>query len=251
VQLFVGCTGAAFEGKALTAARDLLLALGFEVEVPKTQGCCGALDQHAGRASRALELAQENLAAFGDQDIPVISLNSGCRTQLREYADRMPGPQAQAFAGRVRDLYGFLMEQEAQLFGAEGLLGCGIQPEDRVSAAGKLRRVAVHLPCTLRNVLKEQGALLALLRRVPGLEVVELAGNERCCGAAGMHMVTHPGEADALLAPKIEAVRQLAPEAIVTANIGCSLHFQAGLRRAGLDVPVITGAELIRQWVSA
>jgi len=249
VQLFVGCTGAAFEGHALAAARDLLLALGFQVQAPKGQGCCGALDLHGGRSDRAQELARDNLAAFGDEDTPIISLNSGCRTQLKEYAERMPGPQAQAFAGRVRDLYGFLMAQEERLFGAEGLLGCGIEPEDRAPAQGKVRRVAVHLPCTLRNVLKEQGALLGLLRRLPGLEVIELEGNERCCGAAGAHMMTHPGDADALLAPKIEAVRQLAPEAIVTANIGCSLHFQAGLRRAGLEVPVITGAELIRQWV--
>ncbi len=62
-------------------------------------------------------------------------------------------------------------------------------------------------------------------------------------------MFTHPEAADALLSPKIEAARRQAPEAIITANIGCSLHFQAGLRRAGLEVPVMTPAEwLVSQW---
>ncbi len=240
VQLFIGCTGNAFEGRSLAAARDLLLALGYRVEVPRAQGCCGALDLHAGKPEAARRLAAGNLAAFGASDVPVISLNSGCRTQLREYEALIP--EGAALAGRVRDLYGFLMEHEERLFGEQGLIR-PMPPESRTM------RVAVHLPCTLRNVLREQGAMLALLRRVPGLEVVELEGNERCCGAAGAHMFTHPETADALLSPKIEAVRRQAPEAIITANIGCSLHFQAGLRRAGLEVPVMTPAEwLVSQW---
>ncbi len=240
VQLFTGCTGNAFEGRALAAARDLLLALGYRVEVPPTQGCCGALDLHAGKPEATRRLAAGNLAAFAASDAPIISLNSGCRTQLREYAALIP--EGAALAGRVRDLYGFLMEHEDRLFGEEGLVRPK-PPEHRT------RRVAVHLACTLRNVLREQGAMLALLRRLPGLEVVELEGNDRCCGAAGAHMFTHPEAADALLSPKIEAARRQAPEAIITANIGCSLHFQAGLRRAGLEVPVMTPAEwLVSQW---
>lgn len=247
VQLFTGCTGNAFEGRSLAAARDLLLALGYRVEVPAGQGCCGALDLHGGNPEAARALALGNLQSFGDSDSPIISLNSGCRTQLREYAERLP--EGAAFSGRVRDLYGFLMAHEDRLFGEQGLLNRSIRPGGRAPTRDKAQRVAVHLPCTLRNVLKEQGAMLALLRRVPGLEVVELEGNERCCGAAGAHMFTHPEAADALLAPKIEAVRRLAPEVIVTANIGCSLHFQAGLRRAGLEVPVMTPAEwLVSQW---
>lgn len=237
VYLFVGCTGAAFEGRALSAARDLLVGLGYEVEIPGDQGCCGALDLHSGHAGRARSAAARNLEAFGGSAHPVISLNSGCRTLLREYAQVLPGDErTTAFAGRVRDLTGFLLEHRDRLFGA-GAAGANPVPS----------RVAVHLPCTLRNVLREHGDLLELLRRVPGTEVLELEGNERCCGAAGAHMFTHPEAADALLAPKIEAIGCMAPDALITANIGCSLHLQAGLRRAGLDVPVLTPAEWIRR----
>jgi glycolate oxidase iron-sulfur subunit len=229
VRLFTGCTGAAFEGGALRAARDLLLALGFQVEIPEGQVCCGALDLHAGSPVEARALAHRNLESFGTDEAPIIALNSGCRAQLREYADLLPEAEAGRFSVRIRDLCGFLLEQ--------GMDSLPLAPRDAV--------VAVHLPCTLRNVLKEQGPMLELLRRLPGLTVVELEGNERCCGAAGAHMFTHPEAADALLAPKIEAVRRLNPEAVVTANIGCSLHLRAGLRRAGLDVPVVTPAEWV------
>jgi glycolate oxidase iron-sulfur subunit len=233
-QLFTGCTGAAFEGSALRAARDLLLALGLQVEIPEGQACCGALDLHAGRPDEARALANRNLGAFGTDDTPIIALNSGCRAQLREYADLLPEGEARRFSGRVRDLCGFLLEQDM----------------DRLPLAPREAVVAVHLPCTLRNVLKEQGAMLELLRRQPGLTVVELGGNERCCGAAGTHMFTHPEAADALLAPKVEAVKRLAPEAVITANIGCSLHLRAGLRRAGLEIPVVTPAECVVSVVS-
>jgi glycolate oxidase iron-sulfur subunit len=229
VRLFTGCTGTAFEGGALRAARDLLLALGFQVEVPGGQACCGALDLHGGRPDEARTLANRNLEAFGTDDAPIIALNSGCRAQLREYADLLPGAEAGRFSGRTRDLCGFLLEQ--------GMDSLPLTPREAV--------VAVHLPCTLRNVLKEQGPMLELLRRLPGLTVVELEGNERCCGAAGAHMFTHPEAADALLAPKIEAVRRLNPDAVVTANIGCSLHLRAGLRRAGLEIPVVTPGEWV------
>lgn len=250
VQLFTGCTGAAFEGNALTAARDLLLKLGYEVEVPTAQGCCGALDLHSGDGARARAAAERNLEAFGASETPVIALNSGCRTQLREYAQLVPGDGTPAFSARVRDLCGFLLAHEQDLFAAprrspEGRAPAGGGDDAGVPPEERAARVAVHLPCTLRNVLREHGTMLELLRRMPATEVVELDGNERCCGAAGSHMLTHPEAADALLAPKVEAVKQLAPEAVVTANIGCSLHLQAGLRRAGLQIPVLTPAEWI------
>jgi glycolate oxidase iron-sulfur subunit len=238
VQVFIGCTGAAFEGGSLGAARDLLLALGYQVEFPGGQGCCGALDRHAGRTRKARTEAGRNLDAFGGSDVPVIVLNSGCRAQLREYPELMPearpdtgstGGRVSAFAQRVTDLCGFLLEQDLE---ALDLVDHPVT-------------VAVHLPCTLRNVLREHGALLEVLHRLPGVRVLELEGNERCCGAAGEHMITHPQMADALLQPKISSLEDLGADAVITGNIGCSLHFQAGLRRQGIRVPVTTVGEFM------
>jgi glycolate oxidase iron-sulfur subunit len=252
VQLFSGCTGAAFEGNALTAARDLLLRLGYEVEVPAAQGCCGALDLHSGHCEGARAAAARNLDAFGTSEVPLIALNSGCRTQLREYTGLIPGDGTSDFAARVQDLCGFLLAHEQDLFAlSRSPAPRANRPDPGVRPEGRVSRVAVHLPCTLRNVLREHGVMLELLRRTPGTEVVELDGNERCCGAAGSHMLTHPEAADTLLAPKVEAVKRLAPEAVITANIGCSLHFQAGLRRAGIRVPVVTPAEWVLSRIRA
>ena len=109
------------------------------------------------------------------------------------------------------------------------------------------RRVALHLPCTQRNVLKTPHSARALLRLIPNLEVVELPGNERCCGAAGTHMLTHPEQADALRAPKIEAFATLHAAQMVSTNIGCAMHLGAGLRETDVKAEVIHPVRLLAE----
>ena len=99
--------------------------------------------------------------------------------------------------------------------------------------------MAVHDSCLQRNVLRQSAASYQLLQLIPDLEVVPLAGNETCCGAAGSHMLSQPQQADALLAPKLDSARDLAADILVTTNIGCALHIQAGLRRQGQALEVI------------
>ena len=109
------------------------------------------------------------------------------------------------------------------------------------------RRVAVHLPCTQRNVLRTDTTALGLLRLIPGLEAIELPGNERCCGAAGTHMLTHPAQADALRAPKIEAFRRLGATQLVSTNIGCAMHLGAGLRESDARADVMHPVRLLAE----
>ncbi|MCG5501048.1 4Fe-4S ferredoxin, partial [Ectothiorhodospira sp. B14B] len=56
---------------------------------------------------------------------------------------------------------------------------------------------------------------------------------------------THPQMADRLLAPKLDALADLAPDVLVTANVGCGLHLAAGIRRRKSAVPVMSLAQLI------
>ncbi|HRP87039.1 MAG TPA: (Fe-S)-binding protein, partial [Gammaproteobacteria bacterium] len=82
-----------------------------------------------------------------------------------------------------------------------------------------------------------------LLARIPGLATSELPAG--CCGAAGENFLSRPGMADALLAPLLDLLSEEPPDALVTSNIGCAMHFAAGLRRRGLEVPVLHPASLV------
>jgi glycolate oxidase iron-sulfur subunit len=227
VSLFTGCMGELADRQTLDDALSVLARLGIATSVPPTQGCCGALHQHAGMREQAAQLARNNLAAFGG-DAVILSGASGCGATLKEYPELL-GQAGGEFSARVEDLSSFLLSR---------------WPLDLPLKTLKAR-IAIHTPCTLKNVMKQADAVHALLQKIPGVTVMTLDPSERCCGAAGSYFLTQPEMADRLLQQKLEAVRRLAPDIIVSSNIGCSLHLAAGLRRAALSVELLHPVSLI------
>jgi glycolate oxidase iron-sulfur subunit len=59
-----------------------------------------------------------------------------------------------------------------------------------------------------------------------------------CCGSAGHYNVMQPAMARRLVARKVAAIRASDADLIATANAGCALQLEAGLRAAGVAVPV-------------
>lgn len=221
--LFGGCVSRAVDGRTLDDTRRLLEAAGWRVRLPTGQGCCGALDLHAGRPAQAAALAARNLAAFPG-DGPIVACATGCSATLLEYA-RLAGGAGADFARRIMDPAELLADAALPL------------------ARGSYRSVVLHLPCTQRNVTGTAAATRRLLARIPELAIRELPAG--CCGAAGENFLRYPEMADALLGPLLETLAGDPPDALVTSNIGCAMHFAAGLRRRGLAVPVLHPASLL------
>lgn len=223
--LFEGCVTRALERDALTGARSLLEAAGYRVLEAPGQTCCGALAQHAGLPEQADTLARCNIDAFSG-DAPIATITSGCAATLVD---------APAFARRVRDLG-----------------TCLLPRADRLQFRPLTARIALHEPCTLTNVLKAGQAMRTLLRRIPGVELVELDPGGGCCGAAGTYFLDRPEMADRLLARKIAAIDAMKPDLILSGNVGCTLHLLAGLERARLrsaagpaKVPAVSEPEAV------
>jgi glycolate oxidase iron-sulfur subunit len=84
-----------------------------------------------------------------------------------------------------------------------------------------------------------------LLAQIPGLRVVELPESDWCCGSAGIYNLTQPEMAERLLRRKVRNIEATAAQAVVTANPGCILQIQAGLRAGGRDLPVLHLVELL------
>jgi glycolate oxidase iron-sulfur subunit len=96
------------------------------------------------------------------------------------------------------------------------------------------QRVVVHLPCTQVNVARSDRALLQLLRRVPNLEVMPLPRPPYCCGAAGSHLLEFPERAAQLRDDTLRQAASLAPQRLLSSNIGCRLHLATGIDAQGL-----------------
>ncbi|HSW15235.1 MAG TPA: (Fe-S)-binding protein [Solimonas sp.] len=222
VALFTGCISDLADGGTLQAAAQLLQRLGIEFSVPPDQGCCGALHQHAGMREAATACAQHNAEAFAGFEA-VLGTASGCTATLLDAPDLLPPPAGARLRAQVQDIHAFLARHWRE--------DLALQPLPA--------RVAVHAPCSQRFVVGAQDQVMALLHRIPGIELVELDRRGACCGAAGSYFLTEPEAADRLLEPKLQAAEQLQPDFIVSSNIGCTLHLAAGLRRRGLKAPPV------------
>lgn len=203
VQLFLGCVARTLDVAAINAAIQLLTRLGFAVQVPAGQQCCGALLRHAGDAVAADGLVQRNAKVFAG-DAPIVVLASGCGADLRDAE----------FGERVVDVGDFLDRHGDW---------------SRVRLRPLAQRIAVHDPCSLRNVLRCEQAYYRLLRRIPQADIVPLPGNQQCCGAAGAYHLQQPQVAGQLRDVKIAAIRALQPERLVSANFGCGMWLNAAL----------------------
>lgn len=237
VALFLGCVAPHLRPETSRAAIEALTANGWEVVIPREQGCCGALHLHAGLPDLARGLARRNLAAFPD-DLPVVTTAAGCGAALSEYEELLGGgshretaPRAGAFSRRVTDVSAFLAES-----------GC------RPPAAGPREtplRVVYDAPCHLFHAQRVREQPLRILRGLPGVELVTVRDSERCCGSAGIYNVTRHDTSMAVLDRKMANIAPADPDLIATGNIGCQLQLAEGARRAGLAAEVAHPVELL------
>ncbi|MHB8447836.1 MAG: (Fe-S)-binding protein [Rudaea sp.] len=217
VGLFLGCVAASADRDVHAASQMLLQALGYEVVLPSAQGCCGALALHNGDAAQADSLAQALRTAFASTDIDTLLVSaSGCFGTLRDHV----------FADspvRAREIHEFL-DADARI----GDLKFRPLP----------KRIALHTPCTQRNVARADGAIARLLARVPQLQIDALAAPPGCCGAAGDYFLRHAEIADALRGQTLDAALALQPDRLVTSNVGCRIFLGNGLRERATGIPV-------------
>lgn len=233
VVIFSGCLTPLTDQQTLLSSIRLLNRLGYEVHLPPEQGCCGALHLHNGQPEKATEFMRRNIEAFGSGTDSILCAASGCTATLSEYAkyldDNIPAAQ---FSARVMDINQFL---------------AGITWPSDIGFRPLAKRIAVHNPCTLTNVLRQEAKTYALLSRIPGAEIIALPGNSVCCGAAGTYHLTQSQIARQLRAPKIEYLKQLAPDILVTANPGCATFLAAGIREAKLAIEVMHPVVLLEK----
>ncbi len=232
VDFFTSCVMEVFFPQINRDAVRLLALAGCEVRVPAAQTCCGALHAHAGLRPEAKALARRNVSAFGAEADFVVTDSAGCGAALREAGHLLqdePGHErTERFSARVRDL--------SQVLAQVGL------PEPTASLAredGSPMRVAYHDPCHLAHAQKVRSEPRALLRRLPGAEIVDLPNSDWCCGSAGIYNLTHAAMADAQLAGKLDSIERVNPDLVVASNPGCILHMARGATARGLRARIV------------
>jgi glycolate oxidase iron-sulfur subunit len=226
VGLLTGCVQSAVFPDVNAATARVLAADGYEVVAPR-QGCCGALSVHAGRLEEGKRFARALTDAFADVELVVVN-SSGCGSHLKELGWLLGDERAATFAAKVRDV---------------GELLSSVHP--RAPRHPLPARVALQDPCHVRHAQRLPLAMLPSLARIPGLDVVETAEQDLCCGSAGIYNVVQPEAARELGDRKAAHVLATGATIYTSANPGCLVQVSQALLRAGQPLPALHPVELV------
>jgi len=218
--LLTGCVQRFFFPEINLATARLLSAAGWEVVVPRGQGCCGALHLHAGRLDEFRAMARSLMATLG-QDVDMVVTNAaGCGSALKEYGHWLGDELAERFAGLVKDISEVLVDADLPL--------------------GELREtVTYHDACHLAHGQRVRAQPRELLRRIPGLTLVDLKDSDLCCGSAGVYNLLEPEMAAELGRRKVERIRETGARIVATGNPGCIMQISQQALEAGLVLEVM------------
>ena len=238
VALLTGCVQDVFFHRVNEATVRVLAAEGFDVLVPRDQGCCGALELHAGREEPAVARAKRTIARFEKLDTDHVVTNvAGCGSSLKEYGhllddDPSWAERASEFSSRVRDVHEVLADHPPRA------------PRHPIRA-----RDAYHDACHLGPGQGGREQPRAELRSIPELTVLDVPDAALCCGSAGIYNLVAPEPAAELGARKAANIRSVAPDVIATANPGCLLqigrHLADDADGAGPDIPLLHPVQLL------
>jgi glycolate oxidase iron-sulfur subunit len=241
VGLLSGCVMSVLFADLDDATIRVLQRNGCEVVVPRGQTCCGALNIHNGERAAARAMARRNIDAFLRAGVDAVVINAaGCGAASKEYPVLFRGGdpgdvgRAEQYSGLCRDVTEFL--------GDLGLTG----PLGEVRA-----RVTYQDPCHLVHGQRIRRQPRDLLRAIPGVELVEMDGSDRCCGSAGIYNLVQPRYSRQVLDDKMAAVARTGAETVVAPNPGCMLQLAAGVRAHGLRVEVRHLVDLLDQAYAA
>ncbi len=230
VALFTGCFSSVMERSVQQAAIDVFNTLGLGVTLPEGQDCCGALHRHNGDLATAGKLARQNIKAFSCEQVDaIVTTSSGCGAGLKAYDKWL---ENEGLTTPVMDVSHYLATALRQR---------------KVEFNHLPLKVALHTPCTLRQGEGQEEAVVELLQKIPGLEIVPLSGEPRCCGAGGSQVLSQPEMADALRDDMVDEIRAMGVDVLISSNLGCAMHLRAGLTQAGSDIPLQHPVQLISQ----
>jgi glycolate oxidase iron-sulfur subunit len=234
VAMMAGCIANVAFARLNEATVRVLQKNGCEVVVPAGQGCCGALHVHSGLKEDAQKLARRNIDAVLEGGYDAIITNAaGCGSTLKEYGELLESDAEYAAKGRrfsaqMKDVTEFLASIE---------LNRKMGP---VSAT-----VTYQDSCHLAHGQRVRSAPRQLLAAVPGLTFQEMTGADICCGSAGIYNVVQNEMSAQILTHKMENVNATKAAIIATANPGCMLQLQAGVRQHGSGQRVMHVVEIL------
>jgi len=235
VHLLHTCLVNEFAPEVGFAVARVLERLGYEVQVPLNQTCCGQPAFNAGFHEEARAAARHTIGVLEATNGPIVIPSGSCGDMVIHQfgalldADPEWGPRAHAVASRCQEFSAFVA---AHL--AEG------------ATLGTLRTtVAYHPSCHLLRGLGVDQEPHAVLAAIDGVQDVAVQAQDECCGFGGLFSIKHADISGRMLERKMSHLSASGAERVVSCDLGCLLHIGGGLHRRGSAVRAQHLAEVI------
>ena len=237
VAYFTGCFDNYFDPEVGRDVVKVLVRNGYQVIIPKDQGCCGLPMLANGLRDLALGLMRRNMEALLETEADAIVVACGsCGSTLKEmYARTFEAAGDGASAERARGMATKTFDI-AQLLAERGYA----KPTRPVESA-----VTYHDPCHLGRGQGVTAQPRAILRSIPGLELVEHKEANRCCGGGGTFSFSHYELSKRIQTRKLNNIRATGASVVATGCPGCKLHIHDGLIRLGMPQRVAHTVQLL------
>lgn len=238
VDLFITCFNDTLFPSTGKAVVSLLERLGQTVAFPSAQTCCGQMLYNTGYQRETIPLVRHFVDVFADSEV-VVSPSPSCVGMVHDIY-----PKVAALAGdeglsravaalipRVQELTMFLVHT--------------LKVED--VGAYFPHRVTFHPTCHSLRVLRIGDAPQRLLRKVRGIDLVELPHAAECCGFGGTFSVKNADTSIAMLSDKVHCVLDTSAEYCAAADNSCLMHIGGALHRGRTGVKPIHVAEILER----
>jgi L-lactate dehydrogenase complex protein LldE len=234
VSLFVTCLGDQLYPNAGMAVVEVLERIGFAVDFPAAQTCCGQPAYNSGYRAEARTVARHFLKTFESAEYVVVPSGSCTSMITHHFADlfrKEPETleRVTALAKRVYEFTTFLTDvADAEDLGA------------RFDGA-----VTYHDSCHALRELQIKSAPRRLLAKVRGLELRETIPAEECCGFGGTFAVKFAELSGAMARTKLDAILKTGAGTVTGVDSSCLMQIQGALTRAGSAVRTMHLAEIL------
>jgi L-lactate dehydrogenase complex protein LldE len=234
VSLFVTCIVDQVFPQVGIAMTEVLERLGYQVDFPAAQTCCGQPAFNSGYADDARQVARHFLHTFRDSEYVVVPSGSCTSMITHHYEDIFQDDAAMLaethrLAPRVWEFSKFLLE---------------VAQVDDVGARFN-GVVTYHDSCHALRELRIKDGPRRLLAKVQGLTLREMDAAEECCGFGGTFSVKFPEVSGGMARTKIDSIVKADAATVVSIDSSCLMQLQGVIQRAGLPIRTMHLAEIL------
>ena len=234
VTLFIQCLVDTIYPEVAEAMVQVFRRLGISLTCPTDQTCCGQPAFNAGYRRQARVAAEYFIEVFKDSEIIVCPSGSCVNMVRHHYADLFENDSE--WLQRAQDIANRTYEFSEYLVDVLGIDKLGAHFEGRVT---------YHDSCHLLRGIGVREQPRKLLRKVSGVDFIEMRDSDYCCGFGGTFSVKYSDISDAMVTDKVKNIMDTGADVVVGCDMGCLMNIQGKLSRLGSPIKVMHIAQIL------